>query len=145
MERELTESYPCPYSVAVRCNLQDPCKGCETWTKYLVGEEISRMVPQPERKTAEEIETKILLLFDKYKKGENWPNTNMPVMTRSGFIDAMHEFALQSREMPSEEEIENWITNEIPVNVDDINDEETSKYCRKAVRLFYEWLKSKLG
>lgn len=68
-----------------------------------------------------------------------------PFIAKENFNKAMHEFALQSREIPSEEEIENWITNEIPVNVDDINDEETSKYCRKAVRLFYEWLKSKLG
>ena len=49
-------------------------------------------VPQPERKTTEE---KILLLFNKYRLSQNWPNTNMPVMTRSGFIEAMHEYAAQ--------------------------------------------------
>lgn len=36
------ELYPCPYSKAVTCTLEDPCKGCETWAKYMVGEEIPR-------------------------------------------------------------------------------------------------------
>jgi len=29
------ELYPCPYDKAVRCYLQEPCKGCETWAKYM--------------------------------------------------------------------------------------------------------------
>jgi hypothetical protein len=34
--------YPCPYSTAVTCVLTDPCMGCETFSRYLAGEEIPR-------------------------------------------------------------------------------------------------------
>lgn len=44
--------YPCPYSKAVRCTLEDPCNGCETWAKSLVGEE----EPREPRLTDDQIE-----------------------------------------------------------------------------------------
>ena len=25
------ELYQCPYDMATRCSMEDPCKGCETW------------------------------------------------------------------------------------------------------------------
>lgn len=37
--------FPCPYSIAVRCCLEDPCMGCETFGKYRVGEEVPRFDP----------------------------------------------------------------------------------------------------
>lgn len=35
---EETETFPffqCPYDPACKCTMVDPCKGCETWAKYL--------------------------------------------------------------------------------------------------------------
>lgn len=49
-EPESNELYPCPYSIAVRCTMVDPCLGCETWAKYKAGEEISRLKSEGEDK-----------------------------------------------------------------------------------------------
>ena len=51
---------------------------------------------------------------------------------------AMQEYRQQG--MPTEEEIWDWIEKEMPI---DDTDEEVNRYCRKAVRLFGQWLLNK--
>jgi hypothetical protein len=63
-EPESNELYPCPYSIAVRCTMVDPCLGCETWAKYKAGEEISRLKSEGEDSNA----------LNPDVKGQNFPN-----------------------------------------------------------------------
>ena len=46
METLKYKLYPCPYSIAVRCTLIDPCLVCETWGRFKAGEETPRFRSQ---------------------------------------------------------------------------------------------------
>ena len=115
MERETTELYPCPYSEVVRCCLQDPCKGCETWAKYLVGEETPRTLKQPERKTAEKERQLRQFVIQ-------WGQEGMYDKTfEKALLTLINDYANQGIDWPSEEEIKKWANGIKLASIGDIN------------------------
>ena len=81
--------FPCPYSIAVRCCLEDPCMGCETFGKYRVGEEVPRFDPhlQVEHESGQILSAEVELIkqiaSDFFRFWWNSPGNN----TDQGFDD----------------------------------------------------------